>query len=167
MSSRVLHDTMEGRPPVDDIGGKGAKLPAGPFMGGSGPPLLLGGGIGPPPEGPPGGSAPPNMPFKGGRGVGWWCGAGPPPPFIKGGRGPEALEWGMPLRGGPPLTGIPGWCCWWGWCGMPPIPGGPPEATLLGISWNMYKTQASQKGTIAWNIQGKTTFESKVRFYWS
>ena len=158
---------MEGRPPVDDIGGKGAKLPAGPFMGGSGPPLLLGGGIGPPPEGPPGGSAPPNMPFKGGRGVGWWCGAGPPPPFIKGGRGPEALEWGMPLRGGPPLTGIPGWCCWWGWCGMPPIPGGPPEATLLGMSWNMYKTQASQKGTIAWNIQGKTTFESKVRFYWS
>ena len=67
---QVLHDTMEGRPPVDDIGGKGAKLPAGPFMGGSGPPLLLGGGIGPPPEGPPGGSAPPNMPFKGGRGVG-------------------------------------------------------------------------------------------------
>ena len=59
---------MEGRPPVDDIGGKGAKLPAGPFMGGSGPLLL--GGTGPPgpPEG-PGGM--PNMPFRGGRGVGW------------------------------------------------------------------------------------------------
>ena len=75
---QVLHDTMEGRDP-DDIGGSGAKFPAGPFIGGKGPPLVTG---------PPG-----NIPFKGGRGVLCGGGAGPPAPFIKGGRGPE-VEWG-------------------------------------------------------------------------
>ena len=70
---QVLHDTMEGREP-DDIGGKGAKFPAGPFMGGSGPLVTMGGG------------GPPIKPFNGGRGVVWWG-----PLFIMGGSGPEVV----------------------------------------------------------------------------